>query len=82
MSTKGTIAGVETPEMYVHIYTECFYAPPAWVCLEVWEQGDTDNHSMTVSMPQDKALQLADDMTRWATGIREWMAKQAAKVKP
>lgn len=76
MSTKGTIADVTTDGMYVHFYTECFDAHPAPVYIELWEQGGDTNHSMTVVMPLDKALQLADDLAKWAAGMREWQAKE------
>lgn len=76
MSTKGTIAGVDNSEMFVHFYTECLDAHPEPVYIEMWAQGDETNESMTVSMPLDKALKLADDLAKWAAGMREWLAKE------
>jgi len=70
MSTKGTIADVTIDGMFVHFYAECFEAHPQPVYIEMWEQGESDNASMTVSMPQANALSLADDMAAWAAAVR------------
>lgn len=76
MSTKGTIAGIETEGMFVHLYNECSDGNPQPVYIEMWEQGENTNHTMVVCMPQDKALELADDMAMWAKSIREFNAKE------
>lgn len=82
MSTKGTIADITTgtaeksDQAFMHIYTECFDDHPPPVYFNLWEQGEEDNLSMTVCFPQDKALELADDLARWAADTRAWNAKE------
>lgn len=80
MSTKGTIADVTIDDMFVHFYTECFDGPPQPVYIEMWEQGEEANQMMMVSMPQEYALKLADDLTRWAASIREWTGRETVKL--
>ena len=70
MSTKCTIADVTIEGMFIHVYTECFDPAPQDVYVEMWEQGEQDNASMTVSMPQADALTLADDLAAWAKRVR------------
>ena len=82
MSTKGTIADVTTDGMFVHVYTECFDSHPQPVYIEMWEQGEQTNLSMTVVMSQENALSLAEAMTKWAASVRENNARLAGKEQP
>lgn len=78
MSTKCSIAGVTLVETIngeefhanVHLYTECFDEDPQPVYLTVSEQGVWSNRGLTLCIPQDKALQFADELTAWAASAR------------
>ena len=86
MSTKSSISyltlietiGDEEFHADVHLYTECFDADPQPVYLTVSEQGVWSNQEMTLGIPQDQALQLADELTAWAARVR---GAQAAEEK-
>ena len=75
MSTKFSIAYVNTDGELVHIYTDCFDEPPCPVYIELGAHGENANHEMTLRIPQAKALQLADEMTKWAASTRAWAEK-------
>ena len=80
MSTKVTIAGVTTDDLFVHIYIECFDESPEPVYIAMWRHVEETNRIMAVSMPQKEALQLADDLARWASSVRENNARIAQET--
>ena len=79
MSTRNSIAGVEVAEdvggvtyhASLHLYKECFDESPQPVHVDMFQRGVFSNSRASMELPQDKALELADQLTAWAASVRE-----------
>lgn len=81
MSTRGTIATVETQEVVggipadkhsgetfhqsLHFYQECFDESEG-VCVELFQQGVFSNTEHIFALPHDKAIELFTALGKWA----------------